>query len=189
MSRKSAVGALVLAGLGLGLTGCMPHMTIEKMKEQMPKRPAELDRLNAFVGKWQFTGECHLAVLDQPIKSTGTAQYEWAGDRWYLVGRGTSTMEQLGATQMLESWAYDAHDKKYRSTWVDSMGMMGIGESTYSEKDKTWRMTATSYGFMGKSSIKGTLRFPDPDTMEWTMAEHMGLMKTMEMKGTGKRVK
>ena len=50
-------------------------------------------------------------------------------------------------------------------------------------------MKATSYGARGKSSLKGWLKFTDPDTMEWWFAEYQGLMKTMEMSGTGHRVR
>ncbi len=187
MSRRNLAGALVLVVVGLALTGCMPHMTIEQMKEKMPKRPA--DQLNAFVGQWKSEGEANFAMLDKPVKFTGTEQSEWGGDRWYLVGRGTMTMEHFGETQEMEIWTYDVHDKKFRTAWVDSMGMMETGESTYSEKDKTWYMSAASHGPWGKAYMKGTVRFTDPNTMEWSIEEWEGLMKTMTMKCTSKRVK
>jgi len=38
-------------------------------------------------------------------------------------------------------------------------------------------------------TLKGWVKFTDADTMEWWMAEYMGLCKTMEMSGTGKRIK
>lgn len=189
MSHRTLGATLALACLGLGLTGCMPHMTVAQMKEQMPKRPAELDRLNDFVGNWKADGEAKFAMLDEPLKVTGTSQIEWAGDRWYIVGRATMTMEHFGDTQALETWTYDMHDKKFRSTWVDSMGMTGTGESTRADKDGTWHMTATSYGPWGKSTMTGSMRFTDPNTMEWSWVECQGLMKIMEMKGTSKRVK
>jgi hypothetical protein len=167
----------------------MPRMTIEEMKAQMPKRPAELDRLNAFVGKWQSEGEATFAMLDEPLKITGTSECKWEGDKWYLVGRGVMTMADFPETEGMETWMYDVHAKKYRSTYVDSMGMMGMSETTYNEKTDIWTMTATSYGPWGKSVMKGTLHFTNPDTMEWSMTEHMGFTKIMEMKGTGTRVK
>ena len=55
MNRKALFCAIVLSVVGTMNLGCMPKMTIAEMKAQMPKRPAELDRLNRFVGKW--TGE------------------------------------------------------------------------------------------------------------------------------------
>ena len=188
MVRRLAVLAAWL-GAALVLSGCMPHMTLEQMKAEMPKRPAELDRLNAFVGKWQMEGEAKFAMLDEPIKMTGTSESKWEGDKWYVVGRGVMKMADFPETQGLETWTYDVHAKKYRSTYVDSMGMSGMSEARYDEKTGTWHMTATAYGPWGKSHMKGTLRFPDPDTMDMSITECMGLMKIMEMKGTGKRVK
>jgi hypothetical protein len=189
MFRRNAVLAVVLGCATLGLTGCMPHMTVQEMKDQMPKRPIELDRLNAFVGRWQSEGEARFAMLDEPLKVTGTSEAKWEGDKWYVVGRGIMRMADFPETQGLETWTYDVHAKKYRSTFVDSMGMTGMSEARYDEKTDTWDMTATSHGPWGKSQLKGTLKFTDPDTMEWSMTEHMGLMKVMDMHGTGKRVK
>jgi len=188
MLRTNTKCALALACAGLALAGCMPKMTIEEMKAQMPQRPAELDRLDAFAGKWEYTGEATMAMLDEPLKTSGTGESHWEGDNWYLVGRSTFAMEPFGEHQGLETWTYDTHSKKYRSTWVDSMGMTGTGEGTYHADTDTWHMKATSYGPWGKSTMKGWLKFTDPDTMEWEWSEHQGLMKVMEMKGTGKRV-
>lgn len=189
MSRRS-LATLILLGVAVAaLSGCMPKMTIEQMKAKMPKRPAELDRLNAFVGKWQGEGTAEFAMLDRPLKTSGTSEMRWAGDKWYLISDGTFTMEEFGEFKGQEAWTYDAHDKKYRSTWVDSMGMIGMGESTYDEKSGVWKFKARSYGAWGQSTMSGTLKFPNPDTMEWEWTEYMGLMKTTYMTGTSKRVK
>lgn len=169
------------------LSGCMPKMTIEQMKAEMPKRPAELDRLNAFVGTWDFEGTATMAMLDEPLKSSGWATTEWDGDNWYLVSRGVYSLEGLGEMKAIETWTYDAHSKKYRSTWTDSMGAVGTGQSWYDEKNGTWHMRATSHGAYGKTTMKGSVKLIDDNTMEWTWTEYMGLMKTMEMTGTSKR--
>ena len=190
MPRKALIcSGLTLFACALLTGGCMPKMTIQEMKDQMPKRPVELDRLDAFVGKWQYEGEAKFAMLDEPIKSSGTAEYKWDGDRWYLVGHNVFDMEHFGKSTGLETWTYDTHDKKYRSTWVDSMGMLGIAETKYDEKTGTWHMKSRNYGAWGESTMKGWMKLPTPDTMEWSMSEHQGLMKVMEMTGTGKRVK
>ena len=188
MVRKFA-GLVMLWGAAVVLSGCMPKMTLEQMKAEMPKRPAELDRLDPFVGKWQMEGEGRFEMLDEPIKMTGTFEYKWEGDKWYLVSRGVMKMDDFPETEGLEAWMYDMHAKKYRSTYVDSMGMLGVSEGRYDEKTNTWKMDATSYSAWGKSHAKGTLRFIDKDTMDWKMTECMGLMKIMEMTGTAKRVK
>lgn len=191
MLQSKMVRVVLLLCVCVAFAGCMPKMTLEEMKAQQPKRPAELDHLNAFAGKWQFEGELTMSMLDsdKPLKVSGHNEAKWEGDNWYLVSRGVMTMEPFGETQAIETWCYDMGSKKYRSSWVDSMGMMGYGEGTYDEKSNTWTVKATGYGSWGQSSMKGWLKIKDSDTMEWTWTEYMGLMKTMEMKGTSTRVK
>jgi len=188
MLRKVFTVALLLCAV-VALTGCMPKMTIEEMKAQMPSRPVELDRLNDFVGKWQSEGVAKFAMLDQPLKMSGTWEAEWQGDKWYLVSRGMMKMEHFDEVPMLETWAYDIHAKKYRSMWVDGMGMMGTSESRYDDNTRTWHMTARSHSPWGDSRMKGTARFIDENTMDWSMTECQGLMKTMEASGTAKRMR
>lgn len=189
MSRKNAVCLVLAACAVVVLSGCMPKMTIDEMKAEMPKRPVELDQLNAFVGKWTSEGTATFAMLEEPIKVSGTSEAQWDDSRWFVVSREVYDMEPFGESNGLGTWTYDMKSKKYRSTWVDSMGMTGLGESKYDEKTDTWHMKATSYGPWGKSTLKGWVKFTDADTMDWEMSEHQGLMKVMEMSGTGKRVK
>ncbi len=188
MSRTCAVAVWALAGAALALTGCMPHMTVDELKAQMPKRPPELNVLDAFVGKWQYEGQTKFAMLNETLKMSGTSQAEWEGNHWYLVSRGTEKMEHFDETKMLETWTYDAHAKKYRATWTSSLGL-AIAECTYNDKDKTWHMTATDHTPWGQSCLKGTVQVRDADTIEWSVDEFMGLTKIMEMRFTAKRVK
>jgi hypothetical protein len=188
MNRRNAIGAILICGAALMLTGCMPKMTIQEMKDQMPQRPDELDRLDAFAGKWQWEGSGKMAMLDEPLEISGTSESSWAGDNWYLLGDSVMSMQHFGESKGHEAWTYDVKAKKYRSTWVDSMGMIGMGESKYDEDDDIWKMKASSYGPWGKSTMKGWLKFTTPDTMEFWWAEYSGLMKVMEMTGTGKRL-
>ena len=123
------------------------------------------------------------------LKSTGVGEYKWDGDGWFLVGRGTMSMEPFGDVTAVETWMYDVHARKYRSTWVDTLGMMGMSEGTYDEKTKTWHLKATTFGAWGKSHSKWWMRFTDTDHMAWEWAEYHGLTKTMEMSGSGRRVK
>ena len=167
--------------------GCMPKMTLEEMKEMMPKRPPELDKLNAFAGQWEHEGEAKMAVLDQPVRVTGTSKGEWEGDGWYLVSRSVFSMEGLMDMEGLEAWTFDTHSKKYRSTYVDTVGTVGTAESWHDEKTNTWHMRATSHGPNGNTRMCGTVEFVDDNTMEWTMVEYAGLTKMVEMSGVGRR--
>jgi hypothetical protein len=189
MTPRNVIGTTLLGCAGILLCGCMPKMTIEEMKAEMPKRPAELDRLNAFVGKWQSTGEAKFAMLDETLETSGTSEAKWDDSRWFVVERGVFHMADFDEMAGLGTWTYDTKGKVYRSTWVDSMGAIGLGTSKYDEKSGTWKMKATSHGPFGKSTMKGWVKFIDDDTMEWWMAEYQWLTKTMEMSGTSKRVR
>jgi hypothetical protein len=186
---RRVVSCLVLAVCACAvMTGCMPKMTIAEMKAKMPERPTELDRLDAFTGRWHSDGEVKFAMLDEPIRVSGTSEVEWDDSRWFVVSREAFDMEHFGESNELGTLTYDIKAKKYRATWVDSMGMTGMGTTGYNEKTGTWKMKTMCYSPWGKSTLKGWVKFTDADTMEWWMAKYMGLMKTMEMSGTSKRI-
>ncbi|NOT01248.1 MAG: DUF1579 family protein [Phycisphaerales bacterium] len=189
MTRRLMFVAMMTVGFGLMATGCAPKMTIEEMKAHMPQRPAELDKLNAFVGQWTFEGEGKMAGVEESLKTSGENEAVWGPDRWFIVSNESFTMGELGSMKGLGTWTYDAKAGKYRSLWVDTMGGTGTGTMSHDEKTNTWRMKACSHGAMGDTTMKGTVRFTDPNTMEWEMTEYamLGLMKTMEMKGTSRR--
>lgn len=189
MMRRRFPCAVLSAIALVGLSGCMPKMTVEEMKAMMPERPAELDALNAFVGTWDFTGEMRMAGVDEVLTSSGTSELTWEGDKWYLVGHGVYSMPEFGDMKGMETWMYDAKAKKYRTLWVDSMGSLGVGTATRYKKTDTWTLKGTSYGPFGKTTGKGTLKFADPNTMEWTWKDYAfgGLIKVSEMYGTSKR--
>lgn len=190
MFRRGATGAvLTLCGTVL-LSGCMPKMTIEQMKAEMPRRPAELDELDAFVGTWEFDGEATFAMLEdeQPLKTTGRAVYQWEANRSYLVGHSEIRIADFDPIRGLETWTYDTRTGRFRGTWTDSMGTIALGECSYDEEDGRWEMKATSYGPWGRSTLKGWYKLSD-DTMEWCLVEYTRLCKTMKMRGTAKRVK
>ena len=186
--RGFSIALAVMAGVVL--PGCMPKMSLEEMRSMMPERPAELDKLNAFVGKWETTGKASMAMLEEgSVPVTGEGESKWDSSGWFVVGDFEFSMEGFDPMRGHETWTYDMHSKKFRSTWTDSMGSTGIGWATHNEEDNTWKMKATSHGPHGKTMMTGTLKIVDEDTMEWCMTEHAmgGLMKTMEMCGTSTR--
>lgn len=192
MIRKPISFMLATVAVAVLATGCMPKMTIEEMKAMMPEgRPAELDRLDAFAGQWDSECTMKMPMLDreEPLKAWGSGESHWNTDKTYLVGDSTFTMEEFGEMYGHETWSYDSKAKLYRSTWTDSMGSTGTGTGRYDEATGVWYMAATSFGPHGKTTMKGTAKFIDDNTMEWTYAEYAmgGLTKTMEMTGTSKR--
>lgn len=190
MTRRMGSSFFVAACAAVLLTGCMPKMTIEEFKQMMPERPAQLDLLNDFVGKWEFTGEARFSGLDEVLKTSGSSEMKWEGGGWYLVERGTYHMGDFGDLEGMATWTYDAGAKKFRNTWVDSMGALTVGTGRYNEKTRTWHMKSTNYTPFGKTTAKGTARFVDDNTMEWDFSEYAmgGLIKVMHWTGTGKKV-
>ncbi len=187
MSKLWCSRTFAMLSLAALTCGCAPKMTLDEMKAQMPKRPPELDLLNPMVGKWEGSGEAKFAMMDETLKMTGKSEARWAGDGWYMVEEGVMTMDGFDPMKGMGTWSYDTNARKFRSTWVDSMGMTGIGEATRGD-DGVWHWKAKSHGPWGESRVEGTMRFVDNDTVEWKMTEYMGLMKTMEMTGTNRRV-
>ena len=189
MRRRGTITALwMIFPCGL-LVSCVPKMTIEDVKGMRPRRPVGLEKLNAFVGRWQWEGEAELPGLDRPLKFTGTNRAKLECDGWCLVSREVGYLEELGETHGLATWAYDARRGKFRTTWADSMGSVGTGTAWYDEKTGTWHMRARSSSLSGKASAKGRVKFTDPETMEWQWTEYgrAGLVKTMELTGTSRR--
>jgi hypothetical protein len=183
LARSAAAIAAVVV-----LTGCMPKMTREQLRSMKPARPAELDRLNAFVGKWQFEGTATMAGLDEPLKLWGTSEGRWDGGNWYVVSHGVFNMEEIGAMTGGEAWTYDTKAKVYRQVFVEEGGTSGSGTATFNAETNTWKMTSKRYGAMGESTFKGECKQLDANTMEFTGTECSGLMKVGEFKGTMRRV-
>ncbi len=189
MNPRPGYCVLLASVAAIAPTGCMSKMTIEDIKAMMPQRPPELDKLNPFVGRWESTGEARMAGLDRNLKYAGKNEVSWEGDRWYLVNREAGSIEKLGDIRGLGTWTYDVRSKKFRTTWINNMGTLETGIAWHDKNTDTWQMRTTSYGPYGRGSAKGTVRFTDPNTMEWTWAEYMmgGLIKTVEMTGTSTR--
>ncbi len=86
-------------------------------------------------------------------------------------------------------WVYDVKGKKFRMFWADTMGGFGTGTLRYNKKTDVWHTNASINSRFGKTTGKGTIKFTDPDTMEWRWNEYAmgGLVKTMSLTGTSRR--
>lgn len=187
------VSPLLLVG-AVALTGCMPKMTVEKMKEMAPKqKPSELDRLNVLVGKWEGDATSKVMGMEEKITGKGTSQIHWEGDGWILVERGEYEMKDVGKMKGIGIWSWDSRAKRYRTTWTDSWGGTGVGTVRFDEKTNTYHMKVKGRNPHGSTRGKGTMKLADNNnTMQWTFQEHpwwdfFGLMKVFEMEGTSKK--
>ena len=186
----SKVMGIQLAVLPGGLfAGCMPKMTIEDVKSMRPQRPAELGKLNAFVGQWEWEGNATFAGLDRTLCFTGKNEATLGCDGWCLVSREVGHMEELGETHGLATWAYDERCGRFRTTWADSMGSIGTGTAWYDETTDTWQFRTKSSSPFGKASGTGRVKFTDPNTMDWHWTEYAtgGLIKTVDLSGISRR--
>jgi hypothetical protein len=183
-SVLTAAAALTL------LAGCQSQngkMTADAMKP--PPRPPELDKLQAFVGKWEDHGEG--TAMGQTVKFSGTATMNWEVDGRVLLGRGEGTMGDM-KMQSLEMWTWDPKAKKYMTVWMQNSGEVSHGTATYDEATRTWKMQGKGRNMNTGTATcgEGKIKMIDNNTMEWTFTEWDGwkTKKLFEGKGTSKRV-
>lgn len=188
MVRKLLTFIAAFAFLSGGLAGCQKPNLQEMMKA--PPRPAELDRLNDLVGRWEGAWEMKMSGEDKPLTGAGLDTFAWDADKWVLTEHTEGTMGEntMAGTGL---WLWDTQAKQYRYGSADNYGMIMTGTARYDEKTKTWHMKGGSHDTLhGHNGVgEGTLKMPDANTMEWTWTEWDGLhlIKFMEMKGTSHR--
>ncbi len=144
------------------------------------------ERLKYFVGEWESKGEVDIAGLHHTLSGSGTLTYAWDCDRWCLIERDAFDMDELGKMGGVGLWSYDTKRKKYRLSWVDSMGGTARGTAKYDDSSSTWNIKAKSRSPFGTITGRGTLTAVDNDTVEWTWKERafLGLIKVSESKGS-----
>jgi hypothetical protein len=169
------------------LTGCMPKMTVQEMKNHIPERPIETDRLADWIGTWQSEGTAKFASLDRALNFSGTERVQWGPDKWFITAEGDGTMEELGSLKSLETWTYDMKSNVYRSTWTDNQGHSGYGTATFEPTTRTWHITGTMFGPHGKTCGKGKATFVTNDTIEWTWTEYAFLSEVATFAGSSQR--
>lgn len=192
MIRTRFAVAGVAALLAVGLAGCQqPEIKLADILK-VPPRPAELDRLEMFVGRWEGAGEMKLVASDEVGTTRGVETVSWDADKWLLVSRfeyttGDSEDKMVG----VGIWTWDAKAKKYRLWSFDSFASFDTATATYDETNKTWHFKAKSRNLAtGETCVgEGTLKMPDSDTQEWDFAiwDRWKLRKFVEMKGTSRR--
>ena len=158
-----------------------------------PPRPAELARLDMFVGSWEGTAEITMSGEDEAMTSTGKNEVTWElGDR-FLVHELEFEMGEHGTMEGVEVWTWDSRAKTYRTWWFSSIGEYAQGTAEYDEESGEWLTKGAGTNPMtGKPSYgKGTIKIADDNSMEWTWTEwdnmfHLGSPTTMKGKSTKK---
>lgn len=172
--------------------GCAQPNKMDPSAMKPPSRPAELDRLEPWVGTWTISGDGTMG--GKKMTSTGTATIAWECDRRVLVERMEVTceeMKEMGKMTGMIVYAWSPHEKEYETNYFNSMGMSADGEMKYNEATRTWHMTGEGDDPMtgAKTHWVGEMKMPDNNTMEWTHAtwDAWKLKKLDEGKGTARR--
>jgi hypothetical protein len=181
------VGPALLAGLAVG---CAPsEADIEAMMQQ-PERPAEIDRLEGFVGKWNMTMNMPMPGNEESTFS-GTHESQWDADRWMLVEKFDHEMGEGSTMKGVNLMWWDAHSRIYRMSATDNYGGRHEATLDYCEKSEKWYTKGFKVDRDGnKSHMRGTMHFENPSTMVWTFdgyIDGLGLFKMWSGTGTSTR--
>ena len=85
MKRAHLMSFVLMAGCSALLVGCQPSEEEMATMFNQPPRPAELDRLEAFVGTWKADVEVTMPGSDDVHTSSGQNTTRWAADKWMLT--------------------------------------------------------------------------------------------------------
>ncbi len=174
------------------LSGCMPKMDVESLKQMQPTRPAELEQLAPFIGKWEGTGEIKIAMLEQPLTAKGMTQTSWDCDGWCMLEQDEYELGELGNIKELRVWTWDERAKRFHIHGADSAGGIGAGTVTFDEKSASWRFKWLRRTPLGDIRSRGKMKMTNEDTIDWTWEDWpawdvIGLFKVAHMQGTNRR--
>ena len=167
---------------------------------EMMKQMMELSQLNEnhkllaqLVGKWRFTVQMWMAPGAPPSKSSGTAVTKSIMGGRYLVSNATSQMHMPGPDGKMQAMTfkgmgidgYDNVQKKFVSTWIDSVGTgIVLSTGTYDAATKTFTYNTEEEMVPGtKTKVREALKIVDKDhhTLEWYEDRGGAEVKTMEI--------
>jgi hypothetical protein len=191
----------LLCGLGcakmrstFGMDNGDPAKAMHEMKK--PEQPAEMKRLEMFVGNW--TGTAEMVTPPKPARKSGsttapatqpqqTTMNGGSTGKWELNGQalrmdGWYEMPNGERVSYIEYWMWDPQAKKYHTTFMSEMGEYGEGWATPDATGRNFTYTGRS----NRSKVSGTMRMTDDRTMEWNMTEK-GPHGKMQMKGTSRK--
>lgn len=104
--------------------------------EHAPERPAALDRLDAFIGRWLTEGGSEPAGSDAaPIFASDV--YEWLPGRRFVLHSAYGRIGDIGVGGV-EIIGYDAATGQYRTWFFDSQGNVSTQALLYRDGDWFW---------------------------------------------------
>lgn len=189
--HASTMRPLIALTMAAALCGC-EDKKMDMADMTAPPRPAELDRLNDFVGTWK--GETKITMFngkDQVMISEGVNHAEWCCDGRFMVEHFEGTFGEGQAMTGIGIWTWDEKAGKYRTWWFDSFGSASTGEAEYDEEDGEWELTGKGRNLItgDTTSGEGEIRVLGDNTLEYHFTEWDAwrLKKIMQMKGSSRR--
>ena len=155
-----------------------------------PPRPAQLDRLEMWLGNWEDVGEMK-ACNGKIMKSRVTHDVKWDLNKTLVIERFSGEVEGFPPINGVGVYSYDYRSKRFKYRSYGEHGDTMSGSLDYNEKTGMWTLEAKGYNPMMKMATtgRGTFCFPDANTINWTWKEWDGLhlFKLFEGTGTVKR--
>lgn len=177
---------LAAIAFAFALPGCGEPAACDMQAQQgMPERPAELDRLSAWVGHWTGTGDMVIYTPEgeQKMTTTGTEHVTWACDRRFLQSTFSYGMGEMGEMTGVSMMTWCPDEKEYVSWYFDSFGGVGEAEMTYDAARGLWVMESEGKNPMTGRAVQGsgTVKMAkDNMSNEWNYVE--------KDVGTGKKI-
>lgn len=167
---RTALARLTLAALLVPLfvlVGCSGSGDNERFTVKMlgsADRPAELDRLNSFLGTWVSSSEQRDLATGAVTRVDTLSTTRWGPGERFLIQEGTRTTASGATSGFLSITTWDPERSIYRQWSFADDGSVVAGEDwTYSEAENAWRFTQQ----LDSQRIESILRFgPGGGTME-----------------------
>ena len=129
-----------------------------------PKPGPEHKKMEAFVGKWTYTGEAKQSPFGPAGKVSGTDVYAMIADGFFLQHHWEEK-NPLGNIKGTEIWGYDPIKKAYTYNYFTSAGEMGSG--TIVIEGNKWSFIGSGITYEGKTAYgKFVMTLAAPTTIK-----------------------
>ncbi|HVP10047.1 MAG TPA: hypothetical protein VMV94_02550 [Phycisphaerae bacterium] len=194
---RTLLVSVIAVGLLAGCAQLQPKMEMKEMKK--PAVPAEMAKLQGWIGSWSGTAEMVSPTPEEmkkmmpegskemPKTMPGGEKVEWTLGGMVLKSEGWYDMGDGKRRSYVSYTVWDPKAKKYHGWSVSDWGDISEGWMTADPGGKTFRMTEKGTDADGQpDTAEGTMTLVDDKTMEWTVSVN-GPQGKMKLKGTSKK--
>lgn len=138
-----------------------------------PKPGPDQQKLAFFVGKWKSEGDLKPSAFGPGGKYSGTETCEWIAGHFGVLCRSQGTMP-MGAVNGVSMIGYDAGEKTYIYTEINTLGETTISRGTVDGETWNWTNDAKMGGKLMHQHFTMKVVSPDTATYKFEMAEGDG---------------